>query len=588
MKKHILHLGIMLTSIHAYSAVITTSYKQLSPQEYTIHATITPNDQEIILKDGLLFTTGNPDVILSSWHADKESKSLYDTLAREHKQGYPESTIFSATASLQQESVFEEIPVHIHYFTTAQPHPHTHSFTIPLPQIQKDPVSTEKSLPVAQYNNSVRTDVPRTPESFLDTLQSSFTWLKINISTLVEKTESPFLRIILVFILGLLMSLTPCIYPMIPITVGILQTSSSSSLGKNFLLALSYTLGIACTFALLGLLAAFGSTQFGMLLGNPFFVILLVFFLGYLALSMLGLYDMYIPRFLQPKNHTVQRGSYLSAFIFGALSGSVASPCLSPGLLLLLSIVATVGSKIMGFIWLFMFGLGLGLPLLIIGTFSSSLQLMPQAGLWMIEIKRFFGIMLLSMCFYYLNNILDWHYLLILATLTTALCGIFYFISIEPFDSKPVKRFKELLGTLLIIGGCCIGFFAYKASQHAQEHPQEILCWITSYDIARNKAVAENKRLLLDFTASWCTACKAIEKKILHAPEIMKALDTVILVKIDCSNPTAECCADIQKKFSILGYPTLLLVNPENETVLYRWGSELLDIPLLELAELLK
>ncbi len=378
------------------------------------------------------------------------------------------------------------------------------------------------------------------------------------------------------------MSLTPCIYPMIPITVGILQTSSGSSLFKNFLLAFSYTLGIAFTFAILGLLAAFGSTQFGMLMGNPIFVTFLVVFLGYLAGTMLGIYEMYIPRFLQPKNHSVQGGSYLSAFIFGAISGSVASPCLSPGLLLLLSIVATVGNTLLGFVWLFVFGLGLGLPLLIIGTFSSSLQLMPQAGLWMVEIKKLFGLMLLSMCFYYLNNILPWHITLWIGASVTALCGIWYFVSIEQFDSAAIKRYKTVTATLLIATSFFVAFNAYKVHTTKAEHEEISTSWMSSYDQARELALKDNKKMLLDFTATWCSACKTLEKKVLNAPALQDMLSSLVLVKVDCTNPTAECCAYVQKKYSVLGYPTILLIDPKTETVINRWGADLMDLSLEE------
>ena len=111
--------------------------------------------------------------------------------------------------------------------------------------------------------------------------------------------------------------------------------------------------------------------------------------MAYLALSMFGFYDMYVPNILQTKNNVNHKGSLFSAFVFGAISGSIASPCLSPGLALLLTIVATLGNNLLGFLLLFSFGIGLSIPLLIIGTFSSSINILPQAGMWMIEVKIF-------------------------------------------------------------------------------------------------------------------------------------------------------------------------------------------------------
>ncbi len=132
---------------------------------------------------------------------------------------------------------------------------------------------------------------------------------------------------------------------MIPITVGILQASGTPSAFKNFLLALSYTLGISTTFALLGFVAALGSCVFGEMQGSPWVVIPLATLLIYFGLSMFDWVHLYIPRFLQPKTGKVKGGSPLSAFIFGAISGTIASPCLSPGLVLILNYVTNSGAQ---------------------------------------------------------------------------------------------------------------------------------------------------------------------------------------------------------------------------------------------------
>lgn len=171
------------------------------------------------------------------------------------------------------------------------------------------------------------------------TLHADASWASY-ISTLVQTTESTSLRLILVAALGMLLSLTPCIYPMIPITVGILQSQGSRSIARNFCLALSYTMGIASTFALLGLLAAYTGLLFGSFMTKPLVIIPLVALLVYLAGSMMGFYEMYTPRLLQ-NGSSSGGGSLVSAFLFGAASGTVASPCLSPGLILLLTIVTS-------------------------------------------------------------------------------------------------------------------------------------------------------------------------------------------------------------------------------------------------------
>jgi len=399
--------------------------------------------------------------------------------------------------------------------------------------------------------------------------------LKQNLSTLVEKSQQPFVRLLVCFLLGILMSLTPCIYPMIPITVGALQASRKTTLLANFTLALSYILGMAFTFAFLGLLAASGSAQFGLLLGNPIFVIILVSFLLYLALSMLGLYDMYVPRFLQPRDHSVRGGSYSSAFIFGIISGTVASPCLSPGLLLLLSIVATLGNKLWGFLLLYAFGLGLGFPLLLIGTFSNSLNLLPRAGAWMIEVKRLFGFMLIGMCFYYLNNI--WPHTIVLLMMAASLVGIgiFYVFIIGKHDSRAIKTFKYCIAILCLCTAVGMLLQAYKETFITLEKKPS--AWLSDYDMGTRTALEKNKLLMIDFGAAWCSSCTAIEKRFFENAHVLHVLSRFVLVHIDCTNPQAESCASVQSKFNIIGFPTIILVDPQNGTIVKKWGAELLD-----------
>ncbi|NBP59452.1 DUF255 domain-containing protein, partial [bacterium] len=174
-------------------------------------------------------------------------------------------------------------------------------------------------------------NTPTTGNDTSSTKQSTFNAKELikALQTYLTTTNSVALRILFALVLGILLSLTPCIYPMIPITVGVLQSQGSKSLLTNFLLSSAYTLGISTTFSLFGLLAATSGQAFGHMLANPLFIIFIVALLLYFALSLFGLYNLYIPRFLQKKHSIQGGGSFGSIFLFGLISGSVASPCLS-------------------------------------------------------------------------------------------------------------------------------------------------------------------------------------------------------------------------------------------------------------------
>ena len=173
---------------------------------------------------------------------------------------------------------------------------------------------------------------------------------------------------------------------MIPITIGILQSQATTSVWRNMLTATSYVLGISVIYSTLGYLAATTTVMFGQWLANPFLIFLFILLFLYFAFSMFGFYEIYIPRFLKSGKAVSPHGSIIYSFIFGMLSGTIASPCLTPALALLLGFVVKLGNPILGLLTLFSFSLGIGVLLILIGTFSTTAT--PKAGIWMIEIKK--------------------------------------------------------------------------------------------------------------------------------------------------------------------------------------------------------
>lgn len=213
-------------------------------------------------------------------------------------------------------------------------------------------------------------------------------------------TGNPYVIIGLAFGVGVLTSFTPCLYPMIPITMGILQAQAVPSLWSNFLRAFSYVLGMATVYASLGYVAATSSIMFGRWVGNPWFIFFVVAVFLYLAGSMFGFYEIRLPAFLTKSHEVESSGSFGKSFLFGMVSGTVMSPCLTPPLAILLAMVAKKGNPLLGVGALFAFALGMGMLLILVGTISSSLAILPRAGQWMNEIKRFFGFVMLAMCVY--------------------------------------------------------------------------------------------------------------------------------------------------------------------------------------------
>lgn len=575
-KHHIITISaiiLFIVSFFTLQSEVTTIALDENQEHFTVHIPVKP--ETFIYKDTITLSSNHPAIKLREWHIETEPTTQYDTTFKETKKIFHQDIIIHGTF-IKKSLDLHDSHVYVSYYIGPQKKFVEELLPLTTQQTQEKEKENINQQSTPQ-NNSQNIQIAPTEEEYEKPITNIASWPSY-ISKLIEKTESLWIRIILVLLLGLLLSLTPCIYPMIPITVGILHAQGSKSIIYNFFIALSYTTGIATTFAFLGLLAAFAGQMFGALLNNPFFILLLIALLIYVALSLLDVYDLYIPRFLQHNKLQNFGGSLLTAFIFGAMSGTVASPCLSPGLILLLTIVTTLGSKFLGFILLFTFGIGLSIPLLIVGTFSSSLSILPQAGSWMIEIKHLFGFMLFGMCFYFLMTILPWHIVLWLFSGFILCTGIFYLKSARTTQTALLRTIKNMLGMILIAGSLVLFFYSYKATYLKHTDLHERFWQFTDYEIALTKATEQHKKIFVAVSAPSCTLCKLIDKTIFSDHTIRRTLDNFIVVKIDISDTTQQI-RDLKEQYNIFGAPTYLLINPETKTLIKRWGSELYDMP---------
>jgi thiol:disulfide interchange protein DsbD len=538
--------------------------------QLTVDVALAPED--VLYKDFITFSVDTPQITLSPWHSSVEAVDQYDPISQTTKKVFKTDVTLNLTATYEKGAECQDAHLHMSYQNGAQQFV-DNMFAIPCPVQLEAPVKmAEGTVEDGELATAVETNVTIKQQK----MHCRPTW-STYLSTWVETTESLWLRLLLVFLLGILLSLTPCIYPMIPITVGILHTHKSRSVLANFLLSLTYTLGVATTFAALGLLAAVTGQMVGQILTNPFVILAFIAMLTYLALSMFGYYEMYVPRFLSNNKYTVKGGSYISVFLFGVASGCVASPCLSPGLVLLLTIVSTLGSNILGFLLLFAFGVGLSVPLLIIGTFSGSLSVLPSAGMWMVEVKKLFGLILLGMNFYFLNLVISKKYLLPLFGLFVLASGIYVLGGMVRRNERGLwTKIKKLIGILLVASSIAVFWSAYKAIYVKNE-------WQTDINAAQQQAVCAQKKLFLDMSAPYCGICRAIESSMLKDPVVAAELEHFVTVHLEDPNDAEYKVT--QKKYDIKGVPALLVIDPGSETILARWGAELYDMDNAEFIE---
>jgi thiol:disulfide interchange protein DsbD len=551
---------------------ITTTNNIEDSATITLNITLAKN--QLMYENSVDMSINSPNITLSKWLVNKNSKKNYDPNFNEMPafNGSFAITINAKSKNKQPENA------NLHFSFLLNTNKHIVEKVYSLSLFHRIPITPKQAPSKIQKIISHQSDTPNKDYKTVSV------WTKITqfsnwIQTALRTSDSLWLRLVLVFLLGVLMSLTPCIYPMIPITAGILQSQGSSSIGRSFVLALTYTLGVSTTFALFGLVAASTGHLFGQLLVSPIFILIIVTILAYLGLSMFGLYDMYTPTFMQNNGFSQKKGSLISLFLFGAVSGSIASPCLSPGLALLLTIVATLGSKLLGFLMLFIFGLGLSMPLLIIGTFSNSINIIPQSGEWMVEIKKIFGFMLLGMCIYFLSNILPTHIISWIIVAFIAGSGIYYLQNISDEDSKTWRIIKNILGISLIVLSIIISVQAIYKTYFTKVIACENTAWLTNYNEAIARAKNQNKKLIIDCGADWCSVCKAIDKYVFEDNKVKTALCSLVQLKVDATDQDSEPYKSFKTKYNLMGVPAILIIDPHTGEQLQRWGSELYELP---------
>lgn len=377
------------------------------------------------------------------------------------------------------------------------------------------------------------------------------------------------LSIVAFFALGLGLAFTPCVFPMYPILTGIIAGAGHRlSTGRAFLLSLVYVQGMAVTYTLLGLVVASAGLKFQAALQHPYVLIGLSLMFVLLALSMFGLYTLQLPSSLQTRlsglSNRQQGGSVVGVTIMGMISGLVCSPCTTAPLSGALIYVAQSGDLWLGGAALYALSLGMGLPLLLLGT--SGGKLLPKAGAWMDVIKQLFGFALLAVPILLLSRLWSDQ----IATLAwlgwgLLLCGYLYHHNQHQPHSvaKSVRGFVLLLAMIsaVVVGKDLLQPAAPAAvtADASQTAPQFVRIK-TLDDLKMQLAAARGKPVLLDLYADWCVACKEFEHKTFSDPAVRERFSQMVLLQADV---TANDDADIEllNSLNVLGLPTLIFFD---------------------------
>ncbi len=379
------------------------------------------------------------------------------------------------------------------------------------------------------------------------------------------------------FGIGVLLSFTPCVLPMIPIVSGIIVGQGGTvTPARGFSLAFTYVQGMALTYAAAGAAFVLAFKQAPQaFFQQPWIIMLMVILFVVLALAMFGTFTLQLPSALQTKltdvSNEQKSGTYIGTFIMGALSALVVTACVAPAIIAALSVISQTGQIARGAGALYATGLGMGVPLLIVGASAGSL--LPRVGPWMDTVKSLFGVLFLGVAVYLLSPLLPAGAVMLLWSLLAVLSG-FWVFSLKARDGAPVAAPLRAMGLVAVVYGVLLLIGAASGSKDplqpldrlsaggsgaaTQEHALTFQRIKTVADLENAVAAAKaaGRPVMLDFFADWCVSCKEMEKYTFPDPGVQSALANAVLLQADVTANDDDDKA-LMNRFEIYGPPTI-------------------------------
>jgi thiol:disulfide interchange protein DsbD len=361
-----------------------------------------------------------------------------------------------------------------------------------------------------------------------------------------------------VFLAGLALNLTPCVFPLIPITIGFFSQQAKDRSGGTFWMALAYVIGIAVTYSVLGVVTALSGKLLGAIMQNPWVIGGIAAVLIALATSMFGLWEFRTPSWAH--SAAGSRGGLLGSLLMGLMMGLVAAPCIGPFVLGLLTLVGQKGDPVFGFFAFFTLAMGLGLPYLVLGTFTGAVNKLPMSGMWMVGVRRVFGVILIAMAAFFAAPLLPGDLGGWLLSATLVLGGLYLLVIDRTGNDQPgVDRLMRLLTVIMIVVGVLMSPFA-KSRSTLGEH----LAW-QPYEASQvEAAIAGGGPVIVDFYADWCVPCRELDEKTFADPRVAGILAGYTRFKVDQTR-SDDAAAAVAQQFGVLGVPTVIVYTNGQE-----------------------
>lgn len=581
----IFKLYLFFALIFSFNSAISQNSEYLSLKTYTDKQTYSGKDtikiaMQISIKEHYhinSYEVNDPSLIQTSISVDSKEFKLLNSFFPEHKKlkfEFTENEInvyegeiyagLSLTTSVPLDNGIYDLPVSFSYQAcddkVCYP-PKTIIENLKIEVNNEKPSVTELNpkifanidfqSPVKISESSEKTETGLTENTRTDTPDSD----DADLSAYVEEHGIGAL-LIFIFLGGLALNLTPCVYPLIPITVSYFGAQANNSKSQSIMMGVFYALGMSITYSALGVFAALTGSLLGTALQNPIVIIAIAFILLALGTSMFGLFEIRVPQSLAMMGNK-SRSGYFGSLLMGLTVGFIAAPCIGPFVLSLLVYVGKLGSAFTGFLLFFVLSLGLGLPYIFLAASSSSISKLPRSGEWMEGVKIIFGLILFGMALNTLEPLIPktlFHYMF---PIYIVLSGLYLlFIDKKGKTSKIYSKIKNIIAVIAIV----MGAWMLKPAGEIEE-----VKWtnLNSLESIEQSIKTGDKPVMIDFYADWCAQCKELDKYTYTDPEVVELSNKFNNIKVDLTKENSA----ITDKFEIKGLPVVIFMNSDGNEI---------------------
>lgn len=372
------------------------------------------------------------------------------------------------------------------------------------------------------------------------------------------------LAVLIAFAAGVVVSLSPCVYPLIPITIAVFGGRAQTSYRRGFWLSLCYVVGMALFYSAAAVVFSLLGLASGSFMAIPAVVLTIAAIGLAMSLSLVGAFELVLPASWMTRLSTIGGAGAWGAFRMGLVAGIIAAPCAGPVLIFILALIAKQGQILLGVALMVAYALGIGLLFLVLGTFSQLITRLPKSGPWMETVRGTLGYGMLFASFYLAVPHL--HFLegvqtlasgrtLVIGGIAAVAAGVAIGALHLSFHDGVRSHFvRKTIGMVLCGAGAVVLIEVLVTA------PVNQLAWRSDHDAALAAAKAEQRPVLIDFGAEWCVACKELEHKTFTAAEFAKAAERFVLVRVDCTELTDEISA-LWERYGIQGLPNIVFVD---------------------------